>query len=106
MMTRALATSVSLALCLGAFGCELLLGKNDYELGSSDAGAVANGDGGATSDALPTADAACPPAQCSCSMLIVSVRRIAFEPVPCMGRTQCQELNVFTNTTHWFGSNS
>ena len=32
------------------------------------------------------------------------MRRIAFEPVPCMGRTQCQELNVLTNRTHWLGS--
>ena len=44
--------------------------------------------------------------QCSCSMLIVRLRRIACEPWPCIGRTQCQELKVLTKTTHWFGSNS
>ena len=40
-------------------------------------------------------------AQCSCSMLIVSAaphRRAS--PAPCIGRTQCQELKVLTNTTH------
>ncbi len=45
-------------------------------------------------------------AQCSCSMLMVRLRRIALEPTPCIGRTQCHELKVLTNTTHWLGSNS
>ena len=38
--------------------------------------------------------------------VIVRLRRIACEPWPCIGRTQCQELKVLTKTTHWFGSNS
>ena len=33
------------------------------------------------------------------SMLMVSVLRMAGDPAPCMGRTECQELKVFTNTT-------
>lgn len=41
-------------------------------------------------------------AQASASMLMVSVRR-SLPGGPCIGATECQELKVFTNTTHWFG---
>ena len=39
-------------------------------------------------------------------MLIVSVLRMSAGPTPVIGRTQCQELNVLTKITAWFGVNS
>ena len=43
-------------------------------------------------------------AQARASMLMVSVRR-SLPAGPCIGATECQELNVLTNTTHWLGVN-
>lgn len=43
-------------------------------------------------------------AQASASMLMVSVRR-SLPGGPCIGATECQELKVFTNRTHWLGVN-
>ena len=40
------------------------------------------------------------------SMLMVSVRRTASEPTPVIGRTECQELKVFTKITAWLARNS
>ncbi len=37
--------------------------------------------------------------QVSASMLIVRVLRMASEPTPVMGRTECQELKVLTKIT-------
>ena len=46
-------------------------------------------------------------ARCSCaSMLMVSVLRIAPLPLPCIGRTECQELKVLTKITAWLGVKS
>ncbi len=42
--------------------------------------------------------------QASASMLMVSVRR-SLPAGPCIGATECQELKVFTNRTHWLGVN-
>ena len=42
--------------------------------------------------------------QASASMLMVSVRR-SLPGGPCIGATECQELKVLTNTTHWLGVN-
>ena len=41
--------------------------------------------------------------QAAASMLMVSVLRISGEPAPVIGRTECHELKVLTNTTTWFG---
>ncbi len=38
-------------------------------------------------------------AQVGVSMLRVKVRRMALVPAPAIGRTECQELKVLTNTT-------
>ena len=46
------------------------------------------------------------PAHAPASMLMVSVLRIAAEPLPAIGRTECQELKVLTNTTAWLGVNA
>ena len=43
-------------------------------------------------------------AQASASMLMVSVRR-SLPGGPCIGATECQELKVLTNRTHWLGVN-
>ena len=43
-------------------------------------------------------------AQASASMLMVSVRR-SLPGGPCIGATECQELKVLTNSTHWLGVN-
>jgi hypothetical protein len=40
------------------------------------------------------------------SMLMVSVRRSSSEPIPVIGRTECQELKVFTKITAWLAVNS
>jgi len=37
-------------------------------------------------------------------MTIVTVLRNALEPFSFIFRTECRELNVLTNTVHWFGT--
>jgi hypothetical protein len=39
-------------------------------------------------------------------MLMVKLRRMAWLPLPVIGRTQWSELKVLTKMTHWLGPNS